>query len=427
MKPIETQFLLNNPYFLTQGNAKEVYLYVQLNAAEAHKTEKRIPLNLSLVIDRSGSMNGDKIAFAKKAADFVIKQLNEEDILSIVQYDNIIEVILAAEKVKNKEILLQKVAKIAARGMTNLSGGMMEGYNQTRKLKAEGQVNRVLLLSDGLANEGVTDPEQLQLIAKKVFETDRIGLSTFGVGADYDEKLMTNLSENGGGNYYFIESPDQIPGIFAQELTGLLTVVAQNARLNITFPSEYFHAGKVYGYPYSLNGNVLTVSFNDVYSKEEKAVLIRLDLIQAFPESAKFEVGFEYDDVQVSMNKVSDSGQLFLHKTADKTLFDSAVNVKVLEQIALFVSNDLFENAMEDCDVRNFTDAKIKIKTSLDILVQIKERMGDIPSERFEEQEKIIRDYDSRIDAMEQDMSREEFFMLQKSSKMSNYSSRKRK
>lgn len=427
MKPIETQFLLNNPYFLAQGNTREIYLYVQLNATEALKAEKRIPLNLSLVIDRSGSMNGDKIAFAKKAADFVIKQLNEEDILSIVQYDNIIEVIQAAEKVKNKEILHQKVAKIQARSMTNLSGGMMEGYNQTRKLKAEEQVNRVLLLSDGLANEGVTDPEQLRLIAQKVFEKDGIGLSTFGVGADYDEKLMTNLSEHGGGNYYFIESPDKIPGIFAEELTGLLTVVAQNARLNVTFPEAYFRPGKVYGYPSKTNGNVLTVNFNDVFSKEEKAVLIRLDLLQSLPENVEFEVEFTYDDVQVTMDKVSESGRLYLHKTPDIAVYDSAVNVKVLEQIALFVSNDWFENAMEDCDIRNFSDAKIKIKTSLDLLVEIKAKMGENHSERFAEQEKIIRDYETRIGEMEKEMSQEEFRMYQKSSKMSNYSFRKKK
>ena len=244
MKPIETTFLLNNPYFLSGGNAKEVYLYVQLNAQEVVRTDKRIPLNLCLVIDRSGSMDGDKMTYAKKAADFVINQLDQDDILSIVQYDNIIEVIHAAEKLKNKEVIHQKVATIKARNMTNLSGGMMEGYNQVRKLKAQEQVNRVLLLSDGLANEGITDPEQLNLIAKKVFETDAIGLSTFGVGADYNEKLMTNLSENGGGNYYFIDSPDKIPTIFAEELTGLLTVLAQNARLSIPIPSTHFHVIK---------------------------------------------------------------------------------------------------------------------------------------------------------------------------------------
>lgn len=426
MQPIKTQFLLNNPYFLTNGNTKEVYLYVQLNAGAAQTDKKRLPLNISLVIDRSGSMGGDKIIYAKKAADFVINQLNPDDMLSIVQYDDVIEVIHAAEKVKNKEILHQKVAKISARNTTNLSGGMMEGYNQTRKLKEQGQVNRVLLLSDGLANEGITEPEQLQLIAKKVFENDGIGLSTFGVGADFDEKLMTNLSEGGGGNYYFIASPDKIPNIFAEELSGLLAVVAQNARLVLNIPSTYFHVNKVYGYPYNVKDNVLTVNFNDIFSQEEKAVLIRLDVIQSIQKDIPLEISFEYDDVHVTMNKVKESTQLYLRITDDKALYDSAVNAQVLEQIALFVSNDIFEHALEDSDRRDFAAARVKIQESLERLKAVKAMLSANESERLLAQEELIQAYESRLSDMEK-MDNMDFMMSQKGSKMSNYSAKRRK
>ena len=426
MKPINTQFFLNNPYFLSNGNVKEVYLYVQLQAEAAQTDKKRLPLNISLVIDRSGSMGGDKIIYAKKAADFVIKQLSPDDMLSLVQYDDVVEVIYAAEKVKNKEILHQKVAKIAARNMTNLSGGMMEGYNQTRKLKAEGQVNRILLLSDGLANAGITDAEQLQLIAKKVFENDGIALSTFGVGADFDEKLMTNLSESGGGNYYFIDAPDKIPPIFAQELSGLLAVVAQNARLQVKIPASHFQVNKVYGYPFNVKDEVLTVNFNDVFSQEEKAVLIRLDVIQSLQTDMQFDLSFEYDDVHISMGKVSEEAQLFLRTTSDKELYNSGVNAKVLEQMALFVSNDLFEHALEASDSRDFVQARSKVKDSLAQLKILKEMLGGNESERLLAQEKLMEEYEARLGDMES-MSNNDLLMAQKMSKMSNYSSRKMK
>ena len=174
-----------------------------------------------------------------------------------------------------------------------------------------------------------------------------------------------------------------------------------------------------------MKDNVLTVNFNDVFSKEEKAVLIRLDVIQAPTEAVSFDVHFEYDDVQFAMNKVSESAQLLLHPTSEKALHDSGVNVKVLEQIALFVSNDLFERAMENCDNRDFAEARAKIRTSLSYLEELKEKTGS-ESELMEQQNKIIREYESRMDFMEQE-SQEEFSMGQKMSKMSNYSSKRRK
>jgi Ca-activated chloride channel family protein len=102
-----------------------------------------------------------------------------------------------------------------------------------------------LLLSDGLANVGITEPAQLKEIARRQFQENRIGLSSFGVVADFNEELMMQLSEYGGANYYFIETPDQIPQIFAKELQGLLSVVAQNTNLEIEFPSEFLKVEKV--------------------------------------------------------------------------------------------------------------------------------------------------------------------------------------
>ena len=104
--------------------------------------------------------------------------------------------------------------------------------------KQEKYVNRALLLSDGLANQGITDEEKLQQIVQKKFREQGIGLSTFGVGSDFNELLMTNLSEYGGANYYFIDSPEKIPEIFAKELEGLLSVVAQSTKLSVKFQSN---------------------------------------------------------------------------------------------------------------------------------------------------------------------------------------------
>jgi Ca-activated chloride channel family protein len=155
---------------------------------------------------------------------------------------------------------------------------MLEGFNQVKITRKEGYVNRVLLLTDGLANVGITDPSQLYNIVQRQLQENGIGLSTFGVGADYNEELLLQLAERGGANYYFIETPDQIPQLFARELQGLLSVVAQNAMLHITFPSEFLSVAKVFGYLHQVSGNKLSINFNDVFSGEEKAIIVKFNV-----------------------------------------------------------------------------------------------------------------------------------------------------
>ncbi|MFN0203720.1 MAG: vWA domain-containing protein [Bacteroidia bacterium] len=420
---ISIKTLLNNPYFLKNGETKSVYLYVELLAGEVTTTQKRLPLNIALVLDRSGSMGGDKMTYTKKAADFVIDQLDSEDILSIVQYDDKIEVVQAAEKVKNKALLHKKVEAIEARSMTNLSGGILEGYHQVSKNKKEGLVNRVLLLSDGLANEGITDVSQLQTLVQKKFRESGIALSTFGVGADYDEKLMTNLSEYGGANYYFIDSPDKIPSIFAKELEGLLQVVGQNASLKVKFPKQFAHPSKVYGYPFSVENEVLTVNFNDIYSKEEKAILIRFDITQSFDHDLQFDYQVSYDDVHVSMDRITNQGNLYLKPITDKEVYLAAENTEIKEHIALFVSNDEFERILEMVDRRDFVNAKAAIST---LLSEVNSVVNEETSEKLKAQKEIMEKYEQNMDFMEMERG-ESFAMSQKMSKSANYMSRKRK
>ena len=144
----------NNKFLLNEfGNVG--YYYAEAKACEL-KTDgqARTPLNISLVIDRSGSMDGDKLKHAKLAAQFVIDQLSPEDYVSIVQYDDAVDVVSTSNRVGDKQLLKRKVDAISAGGSTNLGGGMLEGYHQVKSTYNDGFVNRVLLLSDGLANVG---------------------------------------------------------------------------------------------------------------------------------------------------------------------------------------------------------------------------------------------------------------------------------
>ncbi len=414
---------LDNAYFFQGSNKREIYLYASTKAGKSQTIQERVPLNISLVVDRSGSMQGDKLNYVKKAVDFVIDNLNSGDLLSIVQYDSVVDVVSPSATVSNKAQLHQKVKTIEARGMTNLSGGMLEGYKQVKSTQRSGFVNRTLLLSDGLANQGITDPKKLEQIAQKKFREQGIALSTFGVGADFNELLMTQLSEFGGANYYFIDQPEKIPQIFAQELEGLLSVVAQNTQLSLQFDNSRFRPTKVYGYPAHLGRNEVTVSFNDVFAEEEKAILIAFEVLQPIEGKYDFNLKLAYEDVVEKMDSVEETLSLSLQPTSNSAQYESGVHPTTMQNVALFVSNDLYEQAIAAADKRQFDQAKALLqqaKTYLEAYLKI------YASEELQRQYAQILSYEKNLGSM-REMATTDFMMAQKVSRSRNYMSRKKR
>jgi Ca-activated chloride channel family protein len=424
MAIIDVKILPENQYWLWGDSKKEFYLYIELQGKKVEYTQKKPPLNISLVIDRSGSMQGDKLNYAKKAIDFVIDNVSENDFISIVQYDDKIEVVSKSEKVHNKASLHQKVKQIASRNTTNLSGGMLEGYNQVISTKASNFVNRVLLLSDGLANEGVTDPIKLQQIAQKKFREDGVALSTFGVGADFDEKLMTNLAEYGGANYYFIDSPDKIPQIFAKELEGLLAVIAQNTNLKISFPNDYLSCQKVYGYPHSLQNEAVIVNFNDVFSGEKKAILLKFEVKKPIEQNFQFTVQLSYSDVAETYNQIKHLEEIKIQTTVSSEMQKMNVSHEVLANIALFESNEWLEIATDEADNDNFEKAKewtLKNRVYLETIFKI-----ITPTQELQKQYQAVIAYEKQLENMKE-MSKADFMMAQKATRSVAYTQKKKR
>lgn len=188
-------------------------------------------LNLALVLDRSGSMGGSKLEYTKEAAIYAVHNLLPEDRVAVVIYDDAVEVLVPSTPVKDgRAAIANLIRTIRTRGSTALHAGWLEGATQVAAYQEAGRLNRVVLLSDGLANRGETNPG---VIAEQVRELARRGVSTstLGVGLDYNEDLMTAMADAGEGNYYFIESPADLPRIFAQELAGLAGTLGTRVRL----------------------------------------------------------------------------------------------------------------------------------------------------------------------------------------------------
>lgn len=192
----------------------------------------RMPLNLALVIDRSGSMGGEKIHYARQAAEFAVDNLLPSDRVSIVTFDNYVETLVPSTLATDKQTLREKIRNIHPRGSTALHDGWVEGGIQVSRYLNPDQLNRVILLSDGLANVGETNPDA---IAQDVHGLSQRGVSTttLGIGNDYSEDLLAAMAQSGDGNFVHIESADQLPEIFETELSGLSATLGQRVSLGL--------------------------------------------------------------------------------------------------------------------------------------------------------------------------------------------------
>lgn len=366
MMPIQVSHAWNRPYIPT-GGAEKVYLLLECKGT-ADIQVNRAPINLSLVLDRSGSMSGAPLEFSKKACQFVINQMSTQDTLSLVAFDNDIVTVFPPQSVVHKDAMKQHVEQIQAGGTTNLSGGMLQGIQYVMQNKKEGAVQRVILLSDGHANEGITDRAKLGSIARE-FHNAGIGICTMGVGDGFDEELMEAISDNGGGNFYYIQKPDDIPSIFNKELSGLLSVVAQNVQLTLR-PSDIAKITHIYGYKASDTDGVLTLSLGDIFAGEEKSILLEMSFYPHSPgEHPVLDVEWNFVDVTQGANLCHVKYDVKLHFTNDINLLNQPSNIKVEKQVQITESAKMIEEAIQLFDTGDLAQAKGMLKQQADKLL----------------------------------------------------------
>jgi Ca-activated chloride channel homolog len=348
---------LDNDYYPLDSVNRTGFLYLETKLDKfINERATKVPLNLSIVIDHSGSMQGEKMEYAKKAAKEIVNKLSPDDYVSVVIYDDNVEVIQTSVQVLDKSTITGKIDKIQSDGSTNLWGGTEKGYDQVKSNYKRNYVNRVLLISDGLANVGVTSNYEIKKRVQDYKDQQGITLSTFGVGLDYNELLMTDMAESGSGNYYFIDSPDKMTALFDKELNGLLNVAAQNAELKIKLPTGV-KLQKVFAAKYEEKGDEVSFQYRDLFSEETKGVLLRFSIDDKTYQPLKFISTLSYDDISDSKRK-SLVNENILNPCQDINTWLTYYNKSVLQQTILFVANENMEKAMLEADKGDYNKAR---------------------------------------------------------------------
>ena len=221
-----------NGILLNQENTFDVLLKISSEVEDSPKETERLPLNLSLVIDRSGSMNGEPLEEAKKCASMLVDRMSEKDRLSIVTYESHAEVLVASQPVSHKNRLKSQISAITTGGMTALYDGWSLGAEEVAKNSNDNFLSRVLLLSDGQANRGLTDDDVIASHCRKMAEAG-VTTSTYGLSEHFNENLMAGMASAGQGQAHYGQTAEDLMDPFQEEFDLLEALLARRMRLRM--------------------------------------------------------------------------------------------------------------------------------------------------------------------------------------------------
>ncbi|GMU62218.1 MAG: hypothetical protein AMXMBFR34_39810 [Myxococcaceae bacterium] len=308
---------LSHPYVVP--GTSDVFATLEVTAVEVPGSA-RAPVNLALVIDRSGSMSGAKIEQARRAALRLVDLLNEHDRLAIVHYGSDVRALgglFATED--NKARMRRYIHSIQDEGGTNIGEGLWAGKNHLAGAMSDFKVNRLLLLSDGQPTVGITSAAGLANTVAKI-RAAGVSVTSLGVGADFNEDLMQRLADVGGGSYGFISDASAMAALFERDLKQAGTMVARGVTLSFALP-EGVAFRDVFGRPTSQSGRTVSVSLPDFSAGQVEKLVVRLSATPAVTSGSVDIASFKLDYTDLLTDSAADARlALAAMVTQDSTL-----------------------------------------------------------------------------------------------------------
>jgi Ca-activated chloride channel family protein len=350
--------------FLTTQNAHQVGMLVSL---EGETPVRRAPINVSLVLDRSGSMSGAPLEAAKAAAERFASFLTAQDRLSVVVFDGAVQAVFGPAP-GGDPAAAAAIGRVQPGGSTNLSGGWLMGRKLVERGTVEG-TNRVVLLTDGQANVGVVEPAKLVGLAENG-ASRRVTTTCIGFGESFNEDLLEPMARAGGGNYWYVESDDQMAGIFEGEIEGLVALAAQNVEVEVRLAHPRV-AGVSFLQSYPVQQTPeggWKVMLHDLYATSPRAIALMFH-VEDLRDLGKVQLG----EVRVEADVVSEVG--IEHRTIVMPVFanldgEDHVEPTVEQTFLLFQAARAREEAVRQADHGEFEGAAASLREAAAALME---------------------------------------------------------
>jgi Ca-activated chloride channel family protein len=347
---------VSNPYLLA-GRTQSVYLKIGVSGGVTFSRSERPAANVAIVLDRSGSMSGEKLRRAKEAAMMAVDLLDERDTLSVVAYSDTVSVLVPAARVTNRAAIRRRIEALHASGSTALFAGVSKGAEEVNKFLEKNKVNRVILLSDGIANVGPDSPMALGNLGAALKQSG-VSVSTIGLGLDYNEDLMVRLARQSEGNHAFVENYADLERIFRYEFNDIMSVVARDVEIEITC-TEGVRPVRILGRGGDIIGGRIYSSIGQLYGSQEKYILVELD-VPPREEGRNLnlaKVNVTYNTMDTGRAEVLQGGAGVTFTRSERKVEESQ-DTKTMVEAARQITADVKEQAVQLRDEGRVDDAK---------------------------------------------------------------------
>ncbi len=355
--------LVQNKIFSGGDGTASLSLTLGADNVYANDKDNARHVDMVIVLDRSGSMQGNKIRDARQAVLNLLSNLSDQDRFALVSYSNGVQRHSDLIKVtgSNREHLTSTVRQISAGGGTNLGAGLHEGINVLLQAGRNGNAGKVILISDGLANEGITDISSLGNMASVAVEK-AFGISTVGVGSDFNEQLMTAVADRGAGSYYYLENPNAFAQVFQKEFLNTRSVAATSVEVRVPLANS-MSLVNANGYPVEIKDNQAIFHPGDLLSGQTRKLFL------TFRMPVDTEKIFEIKGINVRYQHKGEKYTVALSEPFSiacvkdrKEVFASMDKNEWEQKVLREDYNDLREKVAEDIKKGKQKDAMVRIQ-----------------------------------------------------------------
>jgi len=345
---------------IANGPASESFL-LEISAGDgvglpgAVVSSGRTPLNLCLCIDRSGSMEGMPLEYVKQACCHVVDMLSPNDVLSIVTFEEMVEVLMPPQRVTAKQPIKDGIQRIKAGNTTNLYDALSLGMQQMNQFIEAQRATRMVVLTDGDPTTGIKDYSALVQHAGELKDRG-ITVTFLGFGPDYNEEMLAGMAKKAGGNYYYIAQPQLIPEIFRTELDKMLTVSAQNVSITCKL-ARWVKLRSASGQSITPSDREFTFNLTDL----ERGAILQQVFNLEFPNHPLGHyrvaaVQVSYDDMTTG-SRVTRDADLVIEFSADAAAYSAPVDPRVAAAAQTAEASRVVEKTIMGLKAGNITMA----------------------------------------------------------------------